>query len=652
MTDAKLIRYAEKFQAPAPIVIMDIDDASYGAVPAVLPWPRSYYARLIRNMNRAGARLIIIDIMFDKPRVDDKAGDDSLAQAIKEAGNVILSGKTIVEDNMRAVVLPDPFLLNVCKSGFGIVNIKEDIDGVVREYYVTRPGEKNEPLPSLAVKAWMNIQGKPLDKSFEDEISFPIAYLGGAKSFTTIPVYQGIDDASFKTRDELDFGENINWFDTLKAQRILKDKIIFVGASLPELHDRVLTPFSIRSGSNTGNVIPGVEIHASALNTLLKNYKITNLNPWILFLLSFLLCASILFVSVNTRVIISFLYVFALSSTYICVSFFLFRINSLILPVVPVIFSCFISYAGQQSFLFYLEQRRRKKVTDMFGKYVPKQVVSEIIRNPEKMKLGGERRELTVLFSDLAGFTTLSENMEPEQLIHLLNEYLSAMTTIIHDNNGIIDKYEGDAIMAEFGIPLSFPDHAVRACEAAFAMQKKLREMGDLWKKQGKPQLAARVGIGTGYMVFGNMGSAQVFDYTVLGDVVNLSSRLEGVNKEYGTKIIINEDTYKQSEHAILARELDLIRVKGKVKPVKCYHLISMRNSPKATEIENVIRFFSQALLSYRAQDWDKALALFNEVLTIWPDDGPAKVYISRCTRFKEHTPTRDWDGVFTMERK
>jgi len=133
VTDAKLIRYAEKFQAPSPIVIMDIDDASYGAVPAVLPWPRSYYARLIRNMNRAGARLIIIDIMFDKPRVDDKAGDDSLAQAIKEAGNVILSGKTVVEDNMKALVLPDPFLLNVCKSGFGIVNIKEDIDGVVRE---------------------------------------------------------------------------------------------------------------------------------------------------------------------------------------------------------------------------------------------------------------------------------------------------------------------------------------------------------------------------------------------------------------------------------------------------------------------------------------------------------------------------------------
>jgi adenylate cyclase len=288
----------------------------------------------------------------------------------------------------------------------------------------------------------------------------------------------------------------------------------------------------------------------------------------------------------------------------------------------------------------------------MFGHYVPKEVVSELIKDPTKMKLGGERRELSVLFSDIAGFTSLSENMEPEQLILLLNEYLSEMTDIVHAHGGIIDKYEGDAIMAEFGIPLQMPDHALRACNAAFAMQKKLYELGVKWASEGKPVLTARIGIGTGNMVFGNMGSNQAFDYTVIGDVVNLTSRLEGANKVYGTKIIVNEAAYEQSKEFMLARELDLIRVKGKIKPVKCFQLMAPKSSPKASEIEKVITIFSQGLIAYRNQEWEKAVDKFNSVLNLWSDDMPSKVYIDRCDRFIRVNPGKTWDGVFSQTSK
>ncbi|MBL8028712.1 MAG: adenylate/guanylate cyclase domain-containing protein [Fibrobacteres bacterium] len=645
--DAKLRSCSEKFKKESPILIADIDNESIDALPNIWPWPRNYYAKLIDNLNKAGVRLIVIDVMFDKPNAEKPAGDSAFADALRRNRNVILSA----EDN-HGIGLIQPYIAfnHASDSSWGFINIQEGADRIVREYYYGITDKLGSRHGSLAVETFKRVSN--VDLTNKDDV-FPIAYFGGERSFEYVSFRKIIDDSTFKTKDEIDFGEEVNEFENLLNSGLFKDKIVFVGASVEDLHDRLFTPYaSVNRGEATGSGIPGVEVHAAALHTLMNGNLIRTVPLNIYWIVLLVLSALIFFAGSHMRILYTSLLVAIVLLISVVANVVIFRLFLIQLPVMPILITVAITYAGQQAFLFYQERKKRRQITGMFGHYVPKEVVSELIRDPGKMKLGGERRELTVLFSDIAGFTTLSENMEPEKLITLLNEYLTEMTAIVHKNGGIIDKYEGDAIMAEFGIPILMPDHALRACTTAFEMQKRLYELGQKWTAEGKPVLTARVGIGTGNMVFGNMGSDKVFDYTVIGDVVNLTSRLEGANKVYGTKIIINEAAFLQSSNDIFARELDLIRVKGKVKPVKCYQLMAPKNSPKADEIANVIDTFTKGLKAYRAQDWHSAIIKFNETLSIWPDDGPSKAYIERSERLIRVNPGRGWDGVFSQTTK
>jgi adenylate cyclase len=657
--DARYLAFPDKFKAgSSQIVIVDIDDESDRNVRAVWPWPRSYYARLITNLRRAGARAIVIDVLLDRPRTDFASGDDSLAAVLAQPGIVVLGGKTWYANENRpglqitldtggaSLVLPAAAFLNADSSNWGLTDVKTEADGVVRDYYTMRALQAGaRPYPTLAVRACAAITGKAPDTT---AATFTIAYPGGAKTFSYYSFYQVIDDSSFRTKDEDEWESDANWFDSLAAGRRFEGKIVLVGSSMAEAHDVLLTPFSAGDGFS----VPGVEVHAAALHTLLNGYHIRTVGWWAVAIALFVVCGVIFVLGMTTRVWVYVPAVAVIALGWVLAAALLYGNLSLLVPVAMPITCIILVAAGQQAYLFYLEQQRRREVTGMFGRYVPRAVVRELIRDPSKMRLGGERRELTVLFCDVKDFTPLCESLEPERVVELLNEYLTAMADIVIAQGGIIDKYEGDLIMAEFGIPLEQPDHAVRACRAVFLMQARLAALHTKWRAEGKPLLYNRVGIGSGVMLFGNMGSQQMFDYTVIGDVANLASRLEGANKGYGTNVMLNERAAELVRSEMLVRELDLLRVKGKQRPEKCFQLMAPASAPDAEETRGVIRLFGEGLQLYRSQRWDDALGKFQEVLAVRSDDAPAKVFVERCRQFKLSPPGEQWDGVFEMKSK
>jgi adenylate cyclase len=274
------------------------------------------------------------------------------------------------------------------------------------------------------------------------------------------------------------------------------------------------------------------------------------------------------------------------------------------------------------------EERERRKIGRAFSHYVSPSLVNEILKEPKKLVLGGEEKRLTILFSDMRGFTTLSENLKPQVLVKLINDYLTPMTDIVLKNGGTIDKYMGDAIMAFWGAPLWQEDHQVRACRTALEMIKKIDELQVEWQKSGIPRLEIGVGISTGRVTVGNMGSSARFDYTVIGDAVNLGYRLEDLNKEYGTTIIVPKYTYEDVKGEFYLRQLDWIKVKGKNIPIKIYELMGDKND--GGMLREIAELFEEGLTSYMEREWDKAEEHFQGVLELKPDDGPSKVFLSR----------------------
>jgi adenylate cyclase len=271
------------------------------------------------------------------------------------------------------------------------------------------------------------------------------------------------------------------------------------------------------------------------------------------------------------------------------------------------------------------------------------------LNNPEKLKLGGERQELTVLFSDIAGFTTISEKLPPEQLVHLLNQYLTKMTNLVFEHQGVLDKYIGDAVMAFWGAPVEQSDHALKACQTALAMQEEVQRLKTEWHKEGIPDFDVRIGINTGEMIVGNMGANTRFDYTLIGDNVNLGSRLEGINKEYGTHIIIAQSTYTEAREHIVARKLDTVAVKGKSQGIVIYELIGLKSN--YTGSLKFVEQFEAARSQYEKGKFKHALELFTALHEEYSVDFATNLYIERCEELIKN-PLKDWDGVFHAKNK
>jgi len=451
-----------------------------------------------------------------------------------------------------------------------------------------------------------------------------INYLGPAKTF---PHYSITDIINGRLKPAL-----------------FKNKIVLVGATATGIYDMRVTPFS--------TIFPGIEIHATVIDNILHQSFLKR-PGWT----GLIDIAAIIFLGLiigivlpRVRAIPGVFLSLLLLAAYILINRFIFSHYNLWLNLVYPVVTILAAYLGITIYKYITEEREKKKIRGAFQYYLTPSVINEVLKDPSKLKLGGEKKDLTVLFSDIRGFTTVSENMSPEELVHLLNEYLTAMTDVVFKHEGLLDKYMGDAIMAVFGAPLPQDDHPVRACMTAIGMMEELKKLQKKWADEGRPVLDIGIGMNSGEMVVGNMGSDMRFDYTVMGDNVNLGSRLEGINKEYGTNVIISEHTYNRSRNEFFCRELDLVRVKGKEFPVRIYELLGERKD--SGNGEGFVKLFEEGLAKYKRGEWDEAVVCFQNVLSVRPGDTPSELYIGRCKELKEKPPPGKWDGVYTMTKK
>jgi adenylate cyclase len=297
------------------------------------------------------------------------------------------------------------------------------------------------------------------------------------------------------------------------------------------------------------------------------------------------------------------------------------------------------------------EEREKRKIRKSFAQYLSPGVIGLIEKDPQKyIHPGGETKELTVMFSDIRGFTTISEGLSADELVRLLNEYLGAMTDILFANLGTLDKYIGDAIMAFWGSPYPQSDHAESACHCALEMSQALVKLNEKWRQEDRPPIAIGIGLNTGEVNVGNMGSEKRLAWTVMGDNVNLASRLEGITKQYQIQIVISESTFNDVAGKFVCRELDKIKVKGKNQPVTIYELMGVESErPKYAAL---LGGFDRAMQAYRSQNWREASAQFGELLGTYPDDGPTRVFLQRALEYMETAPESNWDGVYVMKSK
>lgn len=649
------------------IVIVAIDDQSFKTIPSRWPYPRYYYSKLIYNLYEAGAKLIIFDIEFTEPYELDPAQDEGLAQISRDAGIVIFAGKLVGEVksgtiNEYLLTPVDPIANppdSLATLPWGLVNIPEDEDGFIREYVFGRSlnGIPYYSLSTLTAKYLLGLPDEQLlenqnhfimgDKQvpkYQDN-SFYINYAGPSQTFKHYSFVNILDDEGF------DLGENdTDVFDLHKyVWGTFQDKIVFVGGTAAELQDIKFVPYFDRNRDEPK--MAGVEVHANALNTILTSQFLNHVPAIVLLILVPVL---VIFVGILVRwlkllkggILCLFLIVVAVFAAYN-----IFTSFSLLFPVFPPIFAIVFGYLGNSAYLYITEQREKNRIRHTFQKYVSKSVVQEML-NAGEPQYGGERKELTVLFSDIRSFTNFSEKLNPDEVVSKLSEYLTEMTDIVLRNNGTLDKFVGDEIMAIYGAPLFYENHAEQACRTAFQMIDKLNELRLINTSQnGAEYFDIGVGINTGDMVVGNLGSQQLFDYTVIGDAVNLGARLEGLNKFYGTRIILSESTFLSCGESIIARELDSVKVKGKEVPIKIFELIGVKKvEDKVMEFR--VNLYNQALNFYYEKNWYGCLREMNRILKEFPTDGPAKLYIRRCLDLMENPPTEDWKPVVTFDTK
>jgi adenylate cyclase len=690
-------------------VIVAIDEKSLSEL-GRWPWPRTVMARLVDRLKAYGVKAIGFDVIFSEP--DDNANlktiaelsreierigiqdaklkgllekkrgaadtDADLARSVERAKNVTLgyffhtSGKEVghlTPEQIKAGAA------DIANARYQMVRAPEKVDERVFVHAYSAVTNIKQLTDAAENSGYFNafpdsdgvIRWAPLVIKFQDDYysSLPISILLQYLEWPMLSLKMAdfgvesvrLEDLVIPTDETgrllVNFMGPARTFPHYSVSDILherlspdifKDKIVLVGATATGIYDMRVTPFSA--------VYPGVEIHATVIDNILhQNFLIHSgwtkfIDICMIILLGFIVGVAVPRVRAAPGVllILLLLAVFAGTNTYLFA-----RYNTWLNLIYPVL-TMMTVYLAITVYRYITEEREKKKIRGAFQYYLTASVINEMLKDPTKLKLGGDKKALTVLFSDIRGFTSVSEKLTPEELVHLLNEYLTAMTDIVFKYDGLLDKYMGDAIMAVYGAPLDQPDHAVRACRTALDMLKELKKLQKKWGDEGRPVLHIGIGINSGDMVVGNMGSQMRFDYTVMGDSVNLGSRLEGINKEYGTNIVISEYTYAAVRDVLTCRELDSVRVKGKKLPVKIYELLCGKQD--AATHEAFLGLFEAGLEKYKQAQWDEAIAVFRQVLELKPGDPPSELYIRRCEDLKENPPPAPWDGVFEMTKK
>lgn len=424
----------------------------------------------------------------------------------------------------------------------------------------------------------------------------------------------------------------------------LKDKIILVGTTAPGLLDMRATPVE--------EVYPGVEVHANMISGILDQnlkerpaYMLGAEVVWLL-LIGIALSLMLPLFSPAKAILAS---AFVLVTTTV-LSLLLWNYGNILMPMANSVVMIALLFALNMSYGYFVESRTKRQITGLFGQYVPSELVEEMAKHPESVSMEGESREMTILFSDVRGFTTISEGLDPKELTLLMHEFLTPLSRVIYKYRGTIDKYMGDCIMAFWGAPLPDPTHARNAILAGIEMQATLKALQPYFKERGWPEIHAGIGINTGRVSVGNMGSEVRVAYTVMGDGVNLASRLEGLTKQYGVGIIVGENT-KNAVPDFIYRELDHVRVKGKDKPVAIYEPMGLA-SEASKALQDEVRLFHEVRRFYRKQSWDQAELQLMNLQRMSPDTGLYSVYAKRVAYYRINPPVADWDGVFVFETK
>ncbi|MFA4902593.1 MAG: adenylate/guanylate cyclase domain-containing protein [Desulfobaccales bacterium] len=425
---------------------------------------------------------------------------------------------------------------------------------------------------------------------------------------------------------------------------VLKDKIVLVGATAVGIYDLRVTPFS--------GTFPGVEIQATAMDNLLHGNFISTPPLALGIMLLILVVLAILLGLVLPRLsaVLSFIFTLIVLASYVGLNYYLFSRQGIQLDLFYPQALIVLVFLGVTSQRFLAEEEERKRIRKAFESYVAPTVVQEMLKHPEQLRLGGERREITILFTDIRGFTTMSEKLDPQALVTLLHDFLNPMSNIIINQGGTIDKYMGDAIMALFGAPLAQPDHPHLACRAALEMVSSLAALNQDWAAQGRPPLRVGVGVNTGPVAVGNMGSDRLFDYTAIGDNVNLASRLEGLNKYYGTSILISQATAASLGNDFILKDVDRVRVKGKAQAARIYALLG--EGEPGPELARYLDLYHRALAFFREGRFAESLTAFGQVLEVRPGDAACQRYAALAQKYLENPPGPDWEAVTVMDGK
>jgi adenylate cyclase len=673
--DWRLRRAVEAPEIPIEeIIIIDIDERSIQKLGSYFHWPRDYWIKLIKYLDGAGVKLVGLDVIFDpNPRHPDE--DLAFQKALREAGNVCTAFNfSLAEpDHFRPAMVNEPDNLDYQKF---IYEIPEDLFAKLltqERFEPTYPGFLNASMTSGYVNLFPDPDGVlrriPLFLRFNEHgyASFAVQLALKAMNISEIEYISNKSNLILKSEDgeseilPIDkFGQMlisyqggfksfryISFYDALMGfvqAEYFKDKIVLVGSSLPGLFDLRTIPLQA--------TFPGVEVNANVIYQLLHSnyiYQMDAVTEFFLILLFSILVALLL---IYPRPIGSIALTVLLIIFIFFISLLALEEFSFWLPMVPLMLTLILAFAVTYVYRYLFEEKDKRQIRKIFSHYVSSSVVEVLLKNPEKVKLGGEKKFCTVLFSDIVGFTTIAESMEPAKLVHLLNDFLTSMTSVIFNHKGMLDKYEGDAIMAVFGAPVEIAEAPELACQAALEMQKQLAFLRDYWKKTGRPPIEMRIGINSGDMIVGNMGSESRFDYTVVGDAVNLASRLEGANSMYGSKILIGDQTFDKVQGRFVTRPLDLLRVRGKTKPVRVYELIAKNDDPLTEEVKQMILEYKRGFKEYLLRNWDMGINYFKKAKQLVNADGPTSLYLDRCVEFKHNPPPKDWDGVYSMKEK
>ncbi|MEE8411300.1 MAG: adenylate/guanylate cyclase domain-containing protein [Acidobacteriota bacterium] len=614
---------------PRDVCVVAIDDASFieRDLDLLLPWPRALYGELVETLRNEGVRAIAFDVLFDRPADPDQ--DLRFEIGLFDAGNVVLGSSVERTEDPRFVqsTLLEP-IEPLAQSAAAVagVELPPDHDGVIREAFLLPRGA-----PGLALAAYELATG---DRSYSAEFGTRmIDYYGPSRTIETVSLYQAMDPETFL------------------PEGFFRDRIVFIGASQvvasasSDAKDSFPTPFS---GGTVGYMY-GVEIHATIAANLLEDRRIERLPVTAEAVLLFALAAGATLLFVFLRPVAgAALMVFVQAGVWFA-GYQAFARTGLWVPVViPTLVQLPVAYGAALGWYYLTTVREREKIRRAFSFYLSPEMIKKISENSETLSLGGEEIEGTAVFTDIQGFTSIAEEMTASDTASMLNKYFSEITDKLFDNGGTLIKYIGDAVFAIWGAPVKMKDHARQACCAAVAMARE-HETGIAGSTK---RLITRVGVHTGLMLVGNLGSTQRFDYTAIGDTINLAARLESLNKSMGTRVLVSGETLAHAGNGLIVRYLGRVRVVGRREPIALHELLGVEGDETPISPAAIARF-EASVAAYSAGRLDEADAGFREVNSLCGGrDGPATLYLERIEQARTSPSDEPWDGVINFTKK